>query len=226
MPARRLCAGRASRQNLRRLAKGDQVLRFAVGRPSGARSATWRLWVPRGKSDVYLSRRMVGRNFKVSLHESGEWQIGLTQEYVKRPDALSMPKENPRGLDKWTRPEPQPRIAPGTHAFSIVIPWLEIHHRPGAEAGQIVWVQPPPPACCVQFDVFFVPPGVGDDAHPVNILRAEGFVGEVSLANGERALVACVARAMTTRDIWNARHLRSARETPNGNPLRMTAAES
>jgi hypothetical protein len=80
------------------VAKEDQVIRFAVGLLDGARSATWRLWVPRGKSDVYLSRRLVGRNYKVSLHESGEWHVGLTGEYVERPDALPMPSGNPRGL--------------------------------------------------------------------------------------------------------------------------------
>jgi hypothetical protein len=75
---------------------------------------------------------------------------------------------------------------------------------------------PPPRAHAIQFDVMLVPPELADDAHPVNVFRGQGLVGEVSLANGGRAFVVYTVRPMTTRAIRNARSLREARETPDG----------
>jgi hypothetical protein len=61
-----------------------------------------------------------------------------------------------------------------------------------------------------------VPPEVGNDVHPVNVFRSQGLVGEVNLANGGRTFIVSTVRPMTTRGILNARTLRAARETPDG----------
>jgi hypothetical protein len=141
------------------MARGDQVLRFAVGTPTGLRSGTWRLWVPRGKSDVYLSRRTFGRNWKVSLHNPGPWQLALTSEYLARPDALELaPPDNPRGIIEFARPLPRKRLAPCARAFTIVVPWLEVVPRTGEDVGAVIWADSPLEGSCVQFDLIFVPP--------------------------------------------------------------------
>ena len=61
----------------------QQVLRFALGTADGPRSRTWRLRVPRGKSDVYVSNRRIANSIKVSMHEPGPSRY-----------ALSAPREN------------------------------------------------------------------------------------------------------------------------------------
>jgi hypothetical protein len=202
------------------MGKRDQVLRFAVGTPDGPRSGTWRLWVPRGKSDTYLSRRTVGRNWKVSLHNPGPWQLALTSEYLVRPDALQLaPLDNPRGVIAFARPLPQKRLAPCTRAFTIVVPWLEVIARPGVEADGVTWTVPPPKGFCVQFDLIFVPPEVDVANHPVGLLIDQGLVGEVRLANGERGFVVSRTHGMTTKGILNAQTIRSTRGTPDGRPF-------
>lgn len=65
------------------MADHDQVLRFAVGSAYSTRSRTWRLWVPKGKSDVYVSGRRLGNSVKVSLHEPGPARFALTDEWVR-----------------------------------------------------------------------------------------------------------------------------------------------
>jgi hypothetical protein len=60
-----------------------QIVRFAVGSPDGPRSRTWRLWVPKGKSDVYVSSRRIASSIKVSLHEPGPARFALTSEFLR-----------------------------------------------------------------------------------------------------------------------------------------------
>lgn len=64
--------------------ENGQVLRFAVGSPFGLRSRSWRLWVPKRKSDVYISSRRLGNSVKVSLHEPGPSRIALTTEWLRQ----------------------------------------------------------------------------------------------------------------------------------------------
>lgn len=64
-----------------------QPLRFAVGVPTGASTNSWKVWV-RG-DDVYVACRDNFREIKVSLHASGIWRVGFTDDFAKqRPDML------------------------------------------------------------------------------------------------------------------------------------------
>jgi hypothetical protein len=117
-------------------ASAEQVLRFAVGTPSGPRSGTWRLWVPPSKSDLYLSPRALGAHVKVSLHESGSWRLALTREYVERTSPQPALPGGGRVMRDWQRPDPQPGTAPFTQAFAIVVPWFEVVERPRERSSE------------------------------------------------------------------------------------------
>jgi hypothetical protein len=80
----------------------DQVLRFAVGSAIGPRSRTWRLWVPRRKSDVYLSSRRLANSVKVSLHEPGPARFALTSEFVRKGSWKAPEGRDPRLAIEWT----------------------------------------------------------------------------------------------------------------------------
>ena len=84
------------------------VLRFAVGSPMGPRSRTWRLWVPKQKSDVYISGRSLANSVKVSLHEPGPSRFALTNDWVAQT-SFQAPKGRDRRLAvERSRPRPKP----------------------------------------------------------------------------------------------------------------------
>jgi hypothetical protein len=133
--------------------------RFAVGDPEGARSAVWRMWTSRTKSDVYVSAWALTSVLKVSLHESGNWRHAFT-------DTRGMVHVAPgqdRAMSRWERP---PEFVSGvTRAFEIIIPASEVTKPPYLEWDQdfrpeyadkdIVWLPPPPEGYATHFVVVF-----------------------------------------------------------------------
>jgi len=75
------------------------TVRFCVGDPDGDRSASWRVWAPHNKSDVYLAVRDLAGEQKFSLHESGDWR----QQFVSGDRAKAHGRDN-RIIDQWQQP--------------------------------------------------------------------------------------------------------------------------
>jgi hypothetical protein len=141
----------------------EQVLRFAVGERDGPRSRTWRLWVPPGKSDVYIASRRLGYAVKVSLHEPGPSRLALTSEYVKQEGALRAAGDDPRGAKEWERPRPRLPDAPMTRPFSILVPWDEVIDRGYAEKDGVIWTPAPSEGMCVEYDLLYAAAGLTVD---------------------------------------------------------------
>jgi hypothetical protein len=200
----------------------DQVLRFAVGSAGGPRSRTWRLWVPKGKSDVYVSTRRLGCILKVSLHEPGPGRFALTREFVQQRGF-----EPPEGRDarlavEWERPRPQPprRVA---RPFAIIVPWDEVLERDVEETGDVVWTPPPSEGTCVHFDLVYTPAGVTVTGHPGARSMGTGLVGNVELENGEQVFVTSLVREMEAPMRAEVDKLRSARILDaEGHPIQKT----
>jgi len=85
---------------------------------------------------------------KASLHKSGKWRWGFTNEYIKREDSV-LPSGVDRALHKWERPA---EVFPGiTSAFEVIVPSTELampRHQLSKEAvrkytGKVNWVPPP-----------------------------------------------------------------------------------
>lgn len=200
----------------------DQVLRFAVGSPTGPRSRTWRLWVPRRKSDVYVSSRRVGNSVKVSLHEPGPARFALTSELVRKGTFQAPEGRDPRLAVDWERPRPKP---PGQIArpLALIVPWDEVLERDVDETGDVVWTPPPPEDTCVHFDVVYVPAGMPVTGHPGARSMGTELVGEVELENGERVFVTSIVRPMETVTREHVDRLRRARILDaEGNPIQKT----
>jgi hypothetical protein len=138
------------------------TVRFAVGDPEGARSAVWRLWTSRTRSDVYVSAWALTSVLKVSLHESGRWRHAFTAEYTSRGTPFVRPGQDRAG-DRWDRP---PEFAPGvTRAFEIMVPSAEVtkppylewdrDFRPEYADKEIIWLPPAPEGYATHFTVLF-----------------------------------------------------------------------
>src|SRR5688500_11035892 len=133
-----------------------QVLRFEVGSEVGPRSRTWRLWVPKEKSDVYISGCTLGSSVKVSLHEPGPSIFALTNEWVRRKDFKAPEGKDRRLAVQWERPRPFPpkQIA---RPLTIIVPWDEVLARKVRETGEVTWVPAPSEGMCIHFDIVYTP---------------------------------------------------------------------
>jgi len=73
-------------------------VRVAIGTPRGQSSNSWRLWVQ--GEDIYVKCRDDFRELKASLHASGIWRFGFTEEFVRsQPSILPVGKD--RAWRKW-----------------------------------------------------------------------------------------------------------------------------
>jgi hypothetical protein len=112
-------------------------LRWAVGSPTGPRSATWRLWGNK-KGDVYLAVRCLGGIVKTSLHRDGRCHTGFTAPY--EPTArVRFPALSSRHWDRWELP-----AEPVARAIQIVVPEAELVPFDGSEMEQTKWIPAPP----------------------------------------------------------------------------------
>ncbi|CAK6687368.1 hypothetical protein ICNINCKA_00189 [Synechococcus sp. CBW1107] len=135
---------------------GDHVLRFAVGDPFGTRAATWRVWSPagRGKNDVYIACRSLGRVLKTSLHESGSWHVGFLRSYVEKHFDAGDPKQTNPYLQRWPRPQ---EIGPGvTLAYRIVVLPAAVNRICQPESAHITWLPAPPMGRAVEIAILLV----------------------------------------------------------------------
>lgn len=203
------------------MANRDQVLRFAVGTATGPRSRTWRLWVPKGKSDVYVSSRRLGNSVKVSLHEPGPARFALTQEFVDRGTFQAPEDRDPRLAIEWERPRPrQPNGA--VRPLALIVPWDEVQDRDD-DAGEVVWVPPPHEEEAIHFDVVHVPVGMPVTGHPGARSMGTQLVGMVELENGERVYVTWLPREIDAPLRENIERLRSVRLLDaEGSPVEKT----
>lgn len=108
-------------------------IRFAVGPPDGITSNSWRVWT--SGSDVYLlCRDSFFRTVKVSLHASGRWRIGFTEEAVKADPTLVAPGAD-RAWSVWDAPRP---ILPSVvTAFRLRFPASELAVEPSMRTTKL-----------------------------------------------------------------------------------------
>jgi hypothetical protein len=103
------------------------------------RGATWRFWGNK-KGDFYVAARVLGGDFKTSLHKDGWCQIGATKELLRRWPGHSLPRK----MDRWQLPD-----APMALAFEIATPGDELTQFQQDEKQPMLWLQPPSPSFIV-----------------------------------------------------------------------------
>jgi len=144
----------------------DFVVRVAVGSPEGPHSAVFRIWSPAGKSDVYASVRDIAGAIKISLHESGECNAGLTFQFAKKETTAVAKIGGLRHQSKWTR-----LTHVGSHMVNplqFAIPESELKNWRSAPltANNITWLKPPDQGRSVIISCIFTGPCLEDDNWP------------------------------------------------------------
>jgi hypothetical protein len=97
--------------------------RIQVVGDGGRCSSVWSVFSAKHSADLYIVPRMFGGAVKVSLHESGSWQAGLTKEA-----AVDFTLSESRHWEIWNRGNEQ--AAGVVPAWSLLIPDEEL--RSGA----------------------------------------------------------------------------------------------
>lgn len=133
------------------------ALRFAAGEP-GYRATIWRLWSTANTDDVYLASRQSAGEFKVSLHQSGDWRLQAI-DLSKDNDTHfgNLDPEQGRVLHRWSRPAPDE--AGWTRAVSIHVPSEHISEVPrdAVRCTDVRWIKAPPAGRTLLFEVVLVP---------------------------------------------------------------------
>jgi len=80
-------------------------IRFGITDGESHRASTWKLWTYRGKgkSDLYLTCRVLGSKLKASLHDSGSWHYAYTQKTFEEKVEGVVAKQKDRFIEKWSR---------------------------------------------------------------------------------------------------------------------------
>jgi hypothetical protein len=117
-------------------------IRFAVGRPSGLTSNSWKIWSHTDPNHevraVYIACRDNFNEVKVSLHPSGRWRIGFTQEaHYNNPNLKST--DNNRAWEVWDKPIEQ--IPDVTIAYRLVFHSDSIRIKP-LQRNTKLWKKP------------------------------------------------------------------------------------
>jgi hypothetical protein len=127
-------------------------LSVAVAGPAGLRSSVWRIWGTKNSDDVYLAPRSAARHFKISLHQSGQWQESITSENAMR----YVETNQARHLGQWMRPEPIDSAI--TDAYFILVPRTELRAYDESLEG-VVMAPDAGPNGWVYIEIFLVEPG-------------------------------------------------------------------
>lgn len=163
----------------------DLVARLAVGCADGPYSATLRIWSPSGKSDVYASVRECAGDFKVSLHESGECNAGLTKQFAAQEADAVTAMGGSRHQSNWTRVVHAGSWVVTPLQFALPASELRTWRQSPVRDTTITWLDPPPLGCSIIVSCVFSGRGLSDDQWPG---RRNGthLVGSKLLPNAEK----------------------------------------
>ena len=162
----------------------DFVARLAVGGSDEPRSGTFRVWSPKGKSDVYAGIRDIAGEIKISLHESGHCLAGLTHQFAaKEADAVTR-LSGKRHQSTWTRPTHTGRSIVNPLQFSIPASELRQWENTSGD-NKITWIDPPKSTHSIIVSCIFSGQTLSDAEWPG---RQNGthLVGTKLLPNGEK----------------------------------------
>lgn len=164
-------------------------IRFGITDGESHRASTWKLWTHRGvgKSDLYLTCRVLGGKLKASLHDSGSWHFAYTQKTFEEKVEGVVAKQRDRFIEKWPRPK---SIAEGvTLAFRIVTPWSSVTSSIGETKSDIIWIPNAPKPKATEIDIIITAETTPVTGWPCKRSMGTSLVGSFQLENGETVWV-------------------------------------
>jgi hypothetical protein len=183
----------------------QDAIRFGVKDSEGRRSSSWKLWRYRG--DVYLAARPAKGAFKISLHESGNWIVSFTSEFVKKAPTYFETKS--RHISRQIEPREVERGV--TVACRIHIPVSELRmldEEKGKTTQQIHWVNAPAQGQSIQFLIVISEETAYFEKWPGEADPAIRSIGKISLVTG-RSIWVLYRKQCVDPDVY--RHIEFAR---------------
>ncbi|MBK6796470.1 MAG: hypothetical protein IPG76_06690 [Acidobacteria bacterium] len=178
----------------------EQAIRFGISDGNKHRAATWKLWTPSGKSDVYLACRPLGGALKASLHQSGNWHVAYNKVFFTENVEGEVLGKKDRFITKWSRPT---TIALGVIlAFRIITPFSAVTTPVIGEEKEMTWLPNCPEPQATEIDIFIVSPTTPVTGWPGKNKMETQLVGAYILANGES--VWAVYRVVDMPDLSSA----------------------
>lgn len=174
-------------------ASQNKVIRVAVGERNGRRSSTWRFWF--GPNDIYAGFRVLSGFRKVSIHFPRGNQtntlryVGYTKTYAEKLSG-GHTSLSQRSHAQW----PGGEATNGCFVeFRFRVPASELRVLDDDNAGQTIWLEPPP----------------ADLALELTILSGPGALPITQLQRTDGISVHCIADRLLEcgRRVWLVYHL-------------------
>jgi hypothetical protein len=160
----------------------DHKIRFAVSSQDGGRSDVWTCWtnVGKGKRDVYLTSKPLGQAIKLSLHESGQWQVAFLAE--KRDELFDAGAAPPnRFLGKWQRTDAWKN--PIVRAAVVNFPW-SCAFAGEAVRKRVAWLPVAPEKQMTEVSIFLIDGQLPLDDWPGKDSMGTKLVGLMPMEHG------------------------------------------
>ncbi len=144
--------------------KEDFVARIAVGNAQGPQSAVFRIWSPKGGSDIYAAVRDIAGEIKISLHESGKCSAGLTTQFALKESEAVNDMGGSRHQSQWLRLTNvgSKIVTP----LQFVVPSSELTKWKNKSTDSVTWIEPPGLGRSLIISCIFSGQSISDDAWP------------------------------------------------------------
>ena len=130
----------------------DQKIRFCIANiETKMCAASWKVWSPPNKDDIYIACRELKGAIKISLHQSGTWHLAYDTNFYDQKIPDDAAEDKGRFIHTWNPP-----VNNGTDtllALRIVTPWSavgsELHPSP-----KLHYIDPPGKDEAVEIGIF------------------------------------------------------------------------
>jgi hypothetical protein len=163
----------------------DFLMRLAVGQSGGPESATFRIWSPRGKSDVYASVRDITGACKVSMHESGVCLAGLTSPFAAKERDAIVAMGGSRHQSRWIRQTHTGARIVTPLQFAVPNSEMRVWRQTLARERGVKWINRPAPERSVIVSCVFSGQELDDMRWPGRDHDTQ-VAGSKRLPNGEK----------------------------------------
>lgn len=165
--------------------KDNFVIRIGVGDANGPQSGVFRIWSPNEKSDIYAAVRDIAGDIKISLHETGECNAGLTAQFAKQEFAAVTAMGGSRHQSQWLRQTHVGPLIVTPLQFVIPASELRIWRDNPILTEKVTWLEPPGVGRSIIISCIFSGQFFPDDEWPG---RHNGtyLLGTKLLPNGEK----------------------------------------
>lgn len=134
-------------------------LRFAAGDPTGLTSNSWRGWIE-DSGDTYVACRDNFKELKVSLHASGRWRMGMTEQAAQDTSLLAAGQN--RAWEVWEPPAPSPEGVVRAFQVQFLLSELAVrpHQRMSSFWASTIYLAKPPDDRVLCVTLFITPRGL------------------------------------------------------------------